>query len=309
MKIIKIITFFTLIALFAAPSISFGQESGDSKNEKIDTNFYKIITKDNEEHFGIITKEDNDFIVLKKINLDQETIPKFAIKEREIVDPVKLFGYKTHPTRYLYSPSAIPLKRGSGYLNMLYFLALQAQYGLTDNLSVGITTTPAFMPTLINVKYSHKVDDKFHIAGGAQIGRLWYTDEQSLGVVFGTATYGNEINNVSLNLGWGFYGKSNENLPMATVSWAYKSTEKVQFIGEFWSLFHAEGAPTVLGGPALRIKTGKNLFFDIGVVGFSTEIISTEYQYDPLTNITTEVKKSEKITRLPLPFVGFSLTL
>ena len=309
MKTLKMIPYLMLLVLFASPSICFGQDIEESKNEYIDTNFYKIITKDNEEHYGIISKEDNDFIVLKKINLDEETIPKFAVKEREIIDPVKLFGYKTHPTRYLYSPSAIPLKRGSGYLNMLYFLALQAQYGLTDNLSVGITTTPVFMPTLINVKYSHKIEDNLHVAAGAQVGRLWYTDEQSLGVEFGTATYGNETNNISLNLGWGFYGKSNENLPMATVSWAYKSTEKVQFVGEFWGLFHAQGAPTFLGGPALRIKTGKNLFFDIGVVGFSTEITTTDYQYDPLTGVSTEVTKSELLTRLPLPFVGFSLTL
>ncbi len=309
MKKTKIVPILLLLAILFTPSRAYGQDFKEDRIEFNDTNFYRILTKDDQEHYGLIVREDNDYIVLKKIDLNEETIPKFAIKEREIIDRVKLFGYKTHPTRYLYSPSAIPLKRGSGYLNMLYFLAFQAQYGLTDNLTVGITTTPAFMPTLINAKYSYKVDENFYIAAGAQVGRLWYTNEQSLGVVFGTATYGNEINNISMNLGWGFYGKSNENLPMATISWAYKSTDKVQFIGEFWGLFHAKGAPTFLGGPALRIKSGKNLFFDVGVVGFSTEITETEETFDPITNVTTKVTKSEILTRLPLPFVGFSLTL
>jgi len=308
MKTIKIASIFLVITLFIAPNFLYGQAEAEQVEYR-DTNFYRIVTKDNQEHYGLIIKEDQDFLVLKKIDLNEETIPKFAIKERKIVDRIKLFGYKTHPTRYLYSPSAIGLKRGSGYLNMLYFLAFQAQFGLTDNLSIGITTTPAFMPTLINAKYSYQVEDNFYVAAGAQVGRLWYTDEQSLGVVFGTATYGNETNNISMNLGWGFYGRSNESLPMATLSWAYKSTDKVQFVGEFWGLFHAQGAPTFLGGPALRIKTGKNLFFDVGVVGFSTEITTTDYIYDPLTGVSSEVTKSEILTRLPLPFVGFSLTL
>ena len=42
------------------------------------------------------------------------------------------------------------------------------KYGISDNFSLGITTTPIFMPSFINAKYAQKLKDKWYAK------RKWY---------------------------------------------------------------------------------------------------------------------------------------
>jgi hypothetical protein len=293
------------LGMFWAQGAVFAQSADvDSLKSKVE-----IKTSDGNIHRGTVKKEDPSSItILREDGLEIE-IPKYVIvykknagekKEKETESATD--RATEHASRYLYSPSAFPIKKGEGYINLMYFSVIQAQYGLTDNFSIGITSTPILMPTLLNAKYSVKIDDKLHVSVGGQIGKLWFVDEETLGIGFANVTYGDKKENISVNAGYGFYTGLDEKLPIFSACYARETSSKVAFIAEFWAMFPQSEGPVYAGGPAMRIKVGKNLFFDVGVLGLS---FTSSGQYYNADLGTYEFRRNRE-TYTPLPFLGLN---
>ena len=68
-----------------------------------------------------------------------------------------------HETRYFFSPSAFGLEKGEGYFGHSYWLLWQAQYGITDELSIGGGTTFWGFPATLNAKYSFNINKDFNL--------------------------------------------------------------------------------------------------------------------------------------------------
>lgn len=271
------------------------------------TIFYRIQTRNGKVE-GRIIREDTREIEVVKADATTVIIPTYAVQMRTRIANPKALGPIVHPTRYLYAPSAIPLKQGEGYLNMIYFLLFQAQYGITDNISVGITTTPILMPTFVNLKVASKIDENLYASFGGQIGKLWYGDEESLGLLFANLTYGNKEANITLNAGYGFYTQSKEQLPIIEISGLYQSSPKVSLVGEIWMLLHQNRNPTFIGGPALRINAIKNGFIDVGVLSAAFTLEESEWNYDPNTDTYVESSNLERKAYWPIPFISLGIT-
>ncbi len=108
-------------------------------------------------------------------------------------------------SRYYYSPSALPLKKGEGYYHNVWLAYNSISYGITDNLTTGITMTP--LGTGATFKLSKKVNENMHVSAGA-IGVFPFSDDVSdspLGIAFVNTTFGNERKNLSINYGIGFF--------------------------------------------------------------------------------------------------------
>lgn len=268
---------------------------------------YEISTINGAYLTGKVIEQTPEFIMVRKKTGLEIKIPRESIRVSKAFSglPSGFDESNPRPSRYLYAPSAIPLKRGEGYLNLIYFLLFQAQYGITDNFSLGITTTPAFQPSFLNAKYAQKIKDKWSVSAGFQIGQLSFDDPEKIGILFANATYGDRESNISLNLGYGFYTETNENLPIIEVSGLFKSTNKVSLVGEIWVLLHKNMRPTIVGGPALRFQTSKKYFVDFGVL--SINISESNYVPDLQTgNLRNE---PEYISYWPIPFVSLGWTL
>ena len=307
MKIVlqKSRTLFTLVLLLIAFSSTKVQAQTETTEDT--TVFYEIKTQSGKVE-GRIVREDAREIELVKADGTTIVIPTYAVQMKTRIRNPKALGPIVHPTRYLYAPSAIPLKQGEGYLNMIYFLVFQAQYGITDNISIGLTTTPILMPTFVNVKVASEIGENLYASFGGQIGKLWYGDAESLGLVFANLTYGNKEANITLNTGYGFYTRSKEQLPIIEVSGLYQTSPKVSLVGELWVLMHQGRQPTFIGGPALRINAIKNGFIDVGVLSAAISLEDTEYTYDPNTNTHTEKTITERKGYWPIPFVSMGIT-
>jgi len=287
------------LGMFWAQSSVFAQSAdADTLKSRVE-----IKTSDGNIHRGTVKKEEPSSItILREDGLEME-IPKYVIVYKRDVSSKSTPSRATeHASRYLYSPSAFPINKGEGYINLLYFSVVQAQYGLTDNLSIGITSTAILMPTLLNAKYSVKINDKLHFSVGGQFGKLWFADEETLGIGFANMTYGDKKENITLNAGYGFYTGMDEQLPIFSGCYAKETSEKVAFIAEFWAMFPRSEGPVYVGGPAMRIKVGKNLFFDVGVLGLS---FTSTGQYYNADNGTYEFRR-ERETYTPLPFLGLN---
>lgn len=289
--------------------VNSSYSQNDIPQEKSDgTPVYYRIQTDRGYAEGRIIRETETEIEVLKTNNEIIYIAKNQIISKTIIPNPSKIGPIVHPTRYLYAPSAIPLKQGEGYLNLIYFLAVQAQYGITDNISIGMTTTPILMPTFINLKVGGKIGEDLYASVGGQMGKLFYADEDNLGLMFANVTYGNKEANVTLNTGYGFYSQSKENLPIIEISGLYQSSPKVTLVGEFWVLLHENRAPTMIGGPALRINAFRKGFLDVGVLSAAFTVEEDNGYYDVTTS--QWVSNIEKIRKSywPIPFVSAGLT-
>lgn len=289
------------LGMFWAQGAVFAQSNAaDTSKVK-----FEIKTSDGNIHRGTVTKETPSTLTILREDGMEIEIPKYVIvykkesnkKTNNVPDRAS-----EHASRYLYSPSAFPINKGEGYINLMYFSVVQAQYGLTDNFSIGITSTPILMPTLVNVKYSAKLDEKLHVSVGGQIGKLWFAEEETLGIGFANVTYGNKQENFTFNAGYGFYTGLDEQLPIFSACYAKEMSSKVAFITEFWALFPKTEGAIYAGGPAMRIRVGKNLFFDVGVLGLSFTSSGQYYNAD----LGTYEFQRRRETYTPLPFLGLN---
>ena len=285
---------FTLFSFILQGKIVAQTNEENQLNPAKDT-IYIITTNDGGEFIGKIISDDGREVVIMTDKKGKLILPKYVIKSLDIVDKTNMIGNvavlpNPHPSRYLFAPSAFPLKKGEGYINAFYFLVWQAQYGITDNFSLGVTTSWILAPTFLNAKYTIPLGDKLNMAIGGQIGKLYIADENPVTLGFSTLTYGTPESNVSVNVGYGSYEK--DGMFIATISGNQRIGKSASLMGEFWYCQPNGADPFVMGGPALRIYSGRKATFDIALTAlafkerrfkdynFNTDEYTYEYRWN-----------------------------
>jgi hypothetical protein len=307
-------TSFTLCLLLGllfwmTPKTAIAQN--DSKNQ--DTAVYYRIQASFGFAEGKIISEDDKELVVEKVDGSKIVFPIASVQYRMIIPNPKQIGPIVHPTRYLYAPSAIPLKRGEGYVNFIYGLAYQGQYGVTDNISIGATTSIILQPTFFNFKIGGEVDKNFYASIGGQVGKLTFADPESLSLLFANTTYGTREANITLNVGYGMYSQSREQLPIVELSGLYQSSPKVSFVFEMWALLHNDRQASFIGGPALRVNAFQKGFVDIGLLSVQFTEKYTEVDYvqnpnNPQQWDRVEIERSERNNWWPIPYLSVGMT-
>ncbi len=278
-----------------------------------DTNYYYIGTLDGGQFLGkIISKNDREFYIDTR-DKGKMYIPKYVISEIKHVNTYTQSGSNTHkpggndhqiyppnphPSRYYYSPSALPIEKGEGYINCTYFLLYQAQYGLTDHISLGGTMTIVGMPAMFNVKWSQKVRRNLYIGAGGQIGKTWWTsNSDAIGVGFVNATLGNEESNITLNGGYGFYGK--EHINLVSIAATQRISKKLSLMFEAWSILQPNYDPIFFGGPGFRLYAGKKATWDFGFIA-----LSFQEKYEALDQFGQPKTYTKGQDYFPIPFIA-----
>lgn len=252
-------------------------------------------TEDTTLKFVVVELGNNTSITGKKVSDDGREIgimtvdkgliliPKYQIKTITVSATMPTVGGKRvfpnpHPSRYFYSPSGIPLKKGEGYIQAIYYLAFQGQYALTDHWSIGVATTYIACPLLINFKYTNTLyqsaDGKknIYLATGIQAGSLtWINPGSYLGIGFAGLTFGNAESNITINGGVlasssndRYYSnrRSSASQPAISLSWNQRVSSNASFMGEVWLLGN-----TIVGGPGMRFYSGRKNTIDFAILG------------------------------------------
>ncbi|MDI9357178.1 MAG: hypothetical protein QM536_09170 [Chitinophagaceae bacterium] len=183
---------------------------------QVNTKNIEDIEKVTQEHlFSIQTKNNTSFVTGHIVNINKSSIQmevlhmgivevpfqkiqSIAITQQE---SSKYRFTNPHPTRYAVTHSAIPLKKKEAYFQNFLVLFNGFQYGVTDNFSIG---GGSFVPFVLfmNPRFGFRVADNVYLGGGAFLGTSTIF-HAFFGVIYGTATYGNKENNISVNVGWG----------------------------------------------------------------------------------------------------------
>ena len=158
-----------------------------------------------------------------------------------------LWPENPHTTRLLFAPTAIPLRRGEGYVADFWIFFASAATGITDRFTLGagmsIFPSDDFTDNLFYAlpKYTVVSQPRLKVALGALMASVpWSSNDdggrrrQSLGILYGVATTGSPESNLTLGAGWGYVGGTLANKPVITAGGQHRATKRIALISENW---------------------------------------------------------------------------
>ncbi|MCC2548840.1 hypothetical protein LJY25_20495 [Hymenobacter sp. BT175] len=148
--------------------------------------------------------------------------------------------------RMLFSPTARNLRKGEGYAQLVNVVLLGVNYGITDNISVGVLTTalpgvPLSQQVFsVTPKASFPVSENVNLGGGVLYARAPVGSNgegEGFGIGYGLATYGTADRNLTFGLGYGISGKDGINKsPVVVVGGMARISRRTSLISENYFL-------------------------------------------------------------------------
>ena len=177
-----------------------------------------------------------------------------------------------HGTRLLFSSTAFPLEKGTGYYANIWLVMHTFAAGLTDRFTLGggAFWLPglALDETLMYLlpKYTLVNGDGGKLAVGALVGILPWEDlgdegPWTAGILYGVGTTGSRDNNFSVGLGWGYAGDDLASNPVVMVGGQSRLSRRLSLISENWFFPVNGGTEGILSG-GLRFL-GEGLTVDL----------------------------------------------
>ena len=254
-------TILTIIILLLTISSLFSQTNEVGKK-------YIYEFRDGTTIIGTFERQEQGNIYIKDLEGKEIYIPVVMIAQTHGVtdDNLKDGEYwfpNLHDTRYFFSPSAFGLEEGEGYFGHSYWMLWQAQYGISDNFSIGGGTTPWGLPATLNGKFSFNIKNDINMAmGWFWVGDLFgWTDGDMgslLNMPYAVITKGSKENNITLGASYNFAtpfdetgsGISSERLVL-NAGGTYRLGRRFSFVFEAWLLNPGEDME-IMGGPGIR---------------------------------------------------------
>jgi hypothetical protein len=216
---------------------------------------------------GTFVKDEAGNIYISELDGKETYIPRVMVAQiHELTDDNFKNGEywfpNLHDSRYFFSPSAFGLAQGEGYYGHSYWVMWQAQYGITDELSIGAGTTLLGIPSSLNAKYSFNIKEDLNAAlGWFWVGDLFYgSNESILNMPYAVVTKGSKENNITLgvayNLATPFEDLRNSEVEpskrlVLNAGGTFRMNRRFAFVFEAWLLDPMNEAH-IMGGPGIR---------------------------------------------------------
>jgi len=223
---------------------------------------------------GTFVKDEAGNIYISELDGKETYIPRVMVAQiHEVTDDnLKNGEYwfpNLHDSRYFFSPSAFGLAQGEGYYGHSYWMMWQAQYGITDELSIGVGTTVIGFPSTLNAKYSFNIKEDINAAlGWFWVGDLfgWTAGEMGnlLNMPYAVITKGSKENNITLGAAYNFAtpfddSRDTEVEPskrlVLNTGGTFRMGRRFAFVFEAWLLdpmMMTHNEPQIMGGPGIR---------------------------------------------------------
>ena len=183
-------------------------------------------------------------------------------------------------TRIFFAPTARTLRKGEGYVQDIDIIFLGANYGITDNISMGVLVPiipgSGFTVVALTPKVGFSVTEKFSAGGGV----LFASDfETSGGIAYGVGTYGSADQNVTLGLGYLFAEGEVESSPVVVVGGATRVSRRLSLLNE---TYFFDGGLLGLAGiriAATRISGSLGILYGTDVGGIYPAYLEVAYRF------------------------------
>lgn len=156
---------------------------------------------------GTLIEQTPDAVTLETAYGQTIIIPKtdvFSIRpyKKRHSRKIQESGYKLGG-RYLFLPNAIPIEKGETYLHVNYYLG-DIQFSISDHVSMGVGAGVFGAPLYIMPRIGIRLSKKSYLGLGSVVGSLsWVDIGAGGGLLYGMYTYGNQLNNASVGIGYG----------------------------------------------------------------------------------------------------------
>lgn len=266
------------------------------------TQVHRVITKRGDEFFGRVTQIQNtqvDFLFNKTIQL---TFQLQDLQEISVVTPGKVSRTHTYDEtrkeytkleqkmhgheRGFYLPTGFLLKRGELEFRNMGFFYNSLEFGLTDNLNLGIGGIPLLVANALQLKLraGGSINDFLHLSlnGNGYVFLALDTDIESAAALTGVATLGSPDRHLNFGGGYGFgFGSSaEEGLFIAQLGGSYRFSPN-------WRFFLEGIVPTNQPG-LLLLSSGVNWIYREHRIEFGLSFIRTDF-----------------LSTFPFPFVAY----
>lgn len=152
-----------------------------------------------------------------------------------------------HPTRLLFSSTAIPLEKGAGYYSNAWLFMHTFALGITDRFTLGGggTTIPGVALTdnlfYLLPKYTLLSEERANVALGALVGFFPFNDDandevSSAGLLYAVGTTGNQESNLSFGIAWGYADDNLTDKPGFMLGGQGRVSRRFSLISENWFL-------------------------------------------------------------------------
>lgn len=245
---------------------SFGQSNQSDSASKEQTVTIKMNNGD--KFVGKLLKNENDSVIIKNEN-GEFLLMKSNVKT--IVYQDESYKYKfqnPHDTRYFFTTSGIPLKKGTGYYQNVLIVLNAVNFGLTRNFSIGggfefISTLLGYPIWYLTPKLSFNLDEKLHVGTGVLVAGI--ADQGSVGLGYGVVTFGDSETNLSLGTGFGYIDSEVSPYPVINISGMHRIGDFFSLLSENYILTNQNRYPVYFGIHGIRFLS-KNSSFDIGLL-------------------------------------------
>jgi hypothetical protein len=144
-------------------------------------------------------------------------------------------------------------------------------YGFTNNFSVGLGTIPMFLfggtstPVWVTPKFTIPIKrDMVNLGVGILAATVIGESTEPVGFAYGVSTFGTPNNNLSIGIGYGFYGNNWANTPVISVNGKVKAGKKGYIMTEnyYIAIDNEKLLISMIGGRSLVRKVA----LDYGLV-------------------------------------------
>lgn len=188
---------------------------------------YTVETVGGTQFSGTLRAATEEALTFETTELGIVTVPRVNLRQLTGQTPEQArrgFSYVGNSTHMFLVPTARNLHQGEGEAQVINIFLAGVNYGLTDNISVGmlLPVIPFVgIPAIaVTPKVSVPLGDKLRVGAGVLYGFTTGIDggrSESGGVGYGLATYGTADTNVTLGLGYGFIGGDVGSAPVGVV--------------------------------------------------------------------------------------------
>ena len=221
---------------------------------------YSVETVGGTQFNGTLRAATEETLTFDTKELGLVTLQRANLRQLASLTPEQVrrgFDYVGNGTRMFLAPTARNLHQGEGEIQVIDIFLAGINYGITDNISVGLLA-PVIpfvgVPfVVVTPKVSVPINDKFHVGAGVLYGFAtgFGGGDGSAGVGYGLATYGTADTNITLGLGYGLGSDGISGSPVGVLGANVRVSRLFSLVNETY-LANFDSNGTLVGLAGLR---------------------------------------------------------
>lgn len=235
---------------------------------------YIVTMSDGTTFVGTITSSDLREIIIRTADRGEVALPKYSVQSVREVRQGESGTSNLFATRYFITTNGLQVAKGDSYIQWT-LVGPDVQFGVADNLTVGVITSWFATPLIGSVKYSLPLGENTSMAVGALAGTTTWGNlgEFVMALPYASFTMGNRENNFTVSAGYVGATFEDETVsnPLLSVALMRRISRRASFVFDSMVVPNGDDSFAYLI-PALRLQTNPNSAFQFGFGG----IITTE---------------------------------